>query len=86
MFRPRGPHQNLYGIIILINANFVLTDGFHKIISTTSGALDSNDNDEIEFTHPCFVRGHPYLLEQIKRKVSIFNCCVYVAFFMIARY
>lgn len=53
----------------LVTSLFLCADGFHKIISTTSGALDSSDNDEIEFTHPCFVRGHPYLLEQIKRKV-----------------
>ncbi|XP_065212837.1 heat shock factor protein 1 isoform X1 [Planococcus citri] len=58
-------HNNIASFIRQLNMY-----GFHKIISTTSGALDSNDNDEIEFTHPCFVRGHPYLLEQIKRKMN----------------
>ena len=28
------------------------------------------DRDEMEFAHQCFLRGHPYLLEHIKRKVN----------------
>lgn len=28
------------------------------------------DRDEIEFSHPCFKRNYPYLLDHIKRKIS----------------
>jgi heat shock transcription factor 1 len=47
----------------------LLTDGFHKIASIDSGGLKF-DRDEMEFSHPCFQQGHPYLLEHIKRKIA----------------
>lgn len=28
------------------------------------------DRDEMEFMHPCFQRGQPYLLDMIKRKIT----------------
>lgn len=53
-----------------------LTDGFHKIVSVDAGSL-KQECDEIKFKHPFFVRGHPYLLEHIKRKVRS-SSCVYI--------
>lgn len=50
------------------NFNFI-TDGFHKITSIDNGGLRF-DRDEMEFSHPCFQKGHPYLLEHIKRKIA----------------
>jgi heat shock transcription factor 1 len=46
-----------------------LLDGFHKIASIDNGGLKF-DRDEMEFSHPCFQQGHPYLLEHIKRKIA----------------
>lgn len=43
--------------------------GFHKITSVENGGL-RYEKDEIEFSHPCFMRGHAYLLEHIKRKIA----------------
>uniref|UniRef100_A0A182NSX7 HSF-type DNA-binding domain-containing protein n=1 Tax=Anopheles dirus TaxID=7168 RepID=A0A182NSX7_9DIPT len=43
--------------------------GFHKITSIDNGGLRF-DRDEMEFTHPCFQKDHPYLLEHIKRKIA----------------
>jgi hypothetical protein len=48
---------------------YVLSDGFHKKVSVDAGGLKL-DRDEMEFAHPCFLRNQPYLLENIKRKVS----------------
>lgn len=45
------------------------TDGFHKITSLDGGGLKF-DRDEMEFSHPCFRRDQPFLLEHIKRKIS----------------
>ena len=44
--------------------------GFHKVVSVDSGGLKL-DKDEMEFAHSCFVQGHEYLLEHIKRKIPI---------------
>ena len=44
-------------------------DGFHKITSIDNGGLKF-DKDEMEFSHPYFQKGHPYLLEHIKRKIA----------------
>lgn len=43
--------------------------GFHKITSIDNGGLKF-DKDEMEFSHPYFQRGHPYLIEHIKRKIA----------------
>lgn len=43
--------------------------GFHKITSIDNGGLKF-DRDEMEFSHPYFQKGHPYLLEHIKRKIA----------------
>lgn len=48
---------------------FPIIDGFHKITSIDNGGLRF-DKDEMEFTHPCFQKDHPYLLEHIKRKIA----------------
>lgn len=37
-------------------------------IERTSLARAESDQDHLEFSHPCFVRDHPELLTQIKRK------------------
>lgn len=50
----------------------IFLDGFHKVASSENGSLKF-DKDEIEFSHMCFLKGHPYLLEHIKRKVSFIN-------------
>lgn len=47
----------------------MISDGFHKITSIDNGGLRF-DRDEIEFSHPCFKRNYPYLLDHIKRKIS----------------
>lgn len=46
-----------------------ISDGFHKIASIDNGGLKF-DKDEMEFSHPCFQRENPYLLEHIKRKIA----------------
>jgi heat shock transcription factor 1 len=43
--------------------------GFHKVVSVDTGSLKC-ENEEIQFTHPCFMKGHPYLLKHIKRKIA----------------
>lgn len=43
--------------------------GFHKISSIDNGGLKF-DKDEMEFSHPYFQQGQPYLLEHIKRKIA----------------
>lgn len=43
--------------------------GFHKITSIDNGGLKF-EKDEMEFSHPYFQKGHPYLLEHIKRKIA----------------
>jgi len=47
-----------------------MLDGFHKKVSVELGGLKC-DKDEIEFAHQCFCKDQPYLVENIKRKVSI---------------
>lgn len=42
---------------------------FHKITSIETGGL-RYDKDEIEFCHPCFMKGHACLLDHIKRKIA----------------
>lgn len=49
--------------------SYSVPDGFHKITSLDNGGLKF-DRDEMEFTHPCFQRGHPFMLENIKRKIA----------------
>lgn len=46
-----------------------ISDGFHKKVSVELGGLKC-DRDEMEFAHQFFCKGHPYLVEHIKRKVS----------------
>ncbi len=50
-------------------SKYIFTDGFHKITSIDNGGLKF-DKDEMEFSHPYFQKGHPYLLEHIKRKIA----------------
>lgn len=47
----------------------MFTDGFHKISNIDNGGLKF-DKDEMEFSHPCFKKDSPYLLEHIKRKIA----------------
>ncbi|XP_011290477.1 heat shock factor protein isoform X2 [Musca domestica] len=57
-------HNNMASFIRQLNMY-----GFHKITSIDNGGLKF-DRDEMEFTHPCFKRNCPYLLEHIKRKIA----------------
>ncbi|XP_026472573.1 heat shock factor protein-like isoform X2 [Ctenocephalides felis] len=57
-------HNNMASFIRQLNMY-----GFHKVASAETGSLKF-DKDEIEFSHMCFLKGHPYLLEHIKRKVT----------------
>ncbi|XP_053661078.1 uncharacterized protein LOC128710065 [Anopheles marshallii] len=57
-------HNNMASFIRQLNMY-----GFHKITSIDNGGLRF-DKDEMEFTHPCFQKDHPYLLEHIKRKIA----------------
>lgn len=43
--------------------------GFHKVVSVEDGSLKS-DNEEIQFSHKCFLKGHVCLLQHIKRKIA----------------
>lgn len=52
-----------------------MLDGFHKKISVELGGLKC-DRDEIEFAHEFFCKDKPYLLEDIKRKVSFKICFI----------
>lgn len=52
------------------NIAFIISkDGFHKITNIENGGLKF-DKDEMEFSHPCFQKDQPYLLEHIKRKIA----------------
>ncbi|CAD5209463.1 unnamed protein product [Bursaphelenchus xylophilus] len=58
-------HNNLNSLIRQLNMY-----GFRKMtpIERTSLARAESDQDHLEFSHPCFVRDHPELLVNIKRK------------------
>lgn len=57
-------HNNMASFIRQLNMY-----GFHKITSIDNGGLRF-EKDEMEFSHPYFQKGHPYLLEHIKRKIA----------------
>lgn len=57
-------HNNMASFIRQLNMY-----GFHKITSVENGGL-RYEKDEIEFSHPCFMKSHAYLLEHIKRKIA----------------
>lgn len=57
-------HNNMASFIRQLNMY-----GFHKITSVENGGL-RYEKDEIEFSHPCFMKNHAYLLEHIKRKIA----------------
>ncbi|XP_055854707.1 heat shock factor protein isoform X1 [Episyrphus balteatus] len=57
-------HNNMASFIRQLNMY-----GFHKITSIDNGGLKF-DRDDMEFSHPCFKRNCPYLLEHIKRKIA----------------
>ncbi|KAI1711074.1 HSF-type DNA-binding domain-containing protein [Ditylenchus destructor] len=61
-------HNNLNSLIRQLNMY-----GFRKMtpIERTSLARAESDQDHLEFSHPYFVRDHPELLMNIKRKVSL---------------
>ncbi len=56
-------------VFLQLTITSTFTDGFHKIASIDNGGLKF-DKDEMEFSHPCFQRDNPYLLEHIKRKIA----------------
>ena len=41
-----------------------------QVVGVDSGGLKSERQEEMEFAHPCFLRGNEQLLDQIRRKVS----------------
>eukprot|EP01137_Pigoraptor_chileana_P010458 Opistho-2@60130 len=43
--------------------------GFHKVVGVEQGSLNSDD-DTWEFINPNFVRDHPELMREVKRKVA----------------
>lgn len=57
-------HNNMASFVRQLNMY-----GFHKKVSVDAGGLKL-DKDEMEFAHPCFMRGHAYLLDNIKRKIA----------------
>lgn len=57
--------------MLISNVYIYFLDGFHKKVSVELGGLKC-DRDEMEFAHQFFCKGHPYLVEHIKRKVSSF--------------
>ncbi|XP_021937953.1 heat shock factor protein isoform X2 [Zootermopsis nevadensis] len=56
-------HNNMASFVRQLNMY-----GFHKVVSIECGGLRV-DKDEMEFAHQCFLMGHPYLLQHIKRKI-----------------
>ncbi|XP_060536846.1 heat shock factor protein-like isoform X2 [Cylas formicarius] len=57
-------HNNMSSFVRQLNMY-----GFHKIASIDSGSMDA-ERDEIQFYHPCFQKGQPEKLKNIKRKVT----------------
>ncbi|XP_012276946.1 heat shock factor protein 1 isoform X2 [Orussus abietinus] len=57
-------HNNMASFVRQLNMY-----GFHKKVSVDLGGLKC-DRDEMEFAHQYFCKGHPYLLEHIKRKIA----------------
>ncbi|XP_050445716.1 heat shock factor protein isoform X4 [Cataglyphis hispanica] len=57
-------HNNMASFVRQLNMY-----GFHKKVSVELGGLKC-DKDEMEFAHQFFYKGHPYLLEHIKRKIA----------------
>ncbi|XP_053979339.1 heat shock factor protein-like isoform X2 [Hylaeus volcanicus] len=57
-------HNNMASFVRQLNMY-----GFHKKVSVELGGLKC-DKDEMEFAHQFFCKGHPYLVEHIKRKIA----------------
>ncbi|XP_014612950.1 PREDICTED: heat shock factor protein 1-like isoform X2 [Polistes canadensis] len=57
-------HNNMASFVRQLNMY-----GFHKKVSVELGGLKC-DRDEMEFAHQYFYKGHPYLVEHIKRKIA----------------
>ncbi|CAK9832257.1 Heat shock factor protein [Anthophora retusa] len=57
-------HNNMASFVRQLNMY-----GFHKKVSVELGGLKC-DRDEMEFAHQFFCKGHPYLVEHIKRKIA----------------
>jgi len=58
-------HSNMASFVRQLNMY-----GFHKKLSVEAGGLKSEKDQEMEFEHPCFLRGNHDLLNHIKRKVA----------------
>jgi len=58
-------HNNMASFIRQLNMY-----GFKKVVNVESGGLRM-EKDEMEFQHPCFLKGNINLLECIKRKVPL---------------
>ncbi|KAJ3639734.1 hypothetical protein Zmor_003075 [Zophobas morio] len=57
-------HNNMSSFVRQLNMY-----GFHKLSTVENGTMDS-DKDEIQFSHPFFLRDQPELLRNIKRKAT----------------
>lgn len=58
-------HNNMASFIRQLNMY-----GFRKVVHLEQGGLVKPERDDTEFQHPFFIKGHEYLLENIKRKVT----------------
>jgi hypothetical protein len=57
-------HNNMSSFVRQLNMY-----GFHKLSTVENGTMDS-DKDEIQFSHPFFLKDQPELLRNIKRKAT----------------
>ncbi|XP_064215451.1 heat shock factor protein isoform X2 [Tribolium castaneum] len=57
-------HNNMSSFVRQLNMY-----GFHKMSTVENGTMDS-DKDEIQFSHPYFLKDQPELLRNIKRKAT----------------
>jgi heat shock transcription factor 1 len=66
----RSDHAILCLLLLFSLYHPSILDGFHKLSTVENGTMDS-DKDEIQFSHPFFLKDQPELLRNIKRKVCM---------------
>jgi hypothetical protein len=65
----RSDHAILCLLLLFSLYHPSILDGFHKLSTVENGTMDS-DKDEIQFSHPFFLKDQPELLRNIKRKAT----------------